>query len=67
MWRNNLIRQQALVERVADGRPRPSEEAEAADLWERMLAHCPPEHRSILTLRRQGLIFFFRHRPIRFL
>ncbi len=34
--------------------PRPSEVAQAADLWERMLAHCPPGHRPVLTLRRQG-------------
>jgi RNA polymerase sigma-70 factor (ECF subfamily) len=34
--------------------PRPSEVAQAADLWERILAHCPPEHRPILGLKRQG-------------
>ena len=34
--------------------PRPSEVVQAADLWERILAHCPPEHRPILGLRRQG-------------
>src|SRR5438270_4138890 len=34
--------------------PRPSEVAQAGDLWERMLARCPPEHRPILGLRRQG-------------
>src|SRR5439155_25599283 len=28
--------------------PRPSEFAQAEDLWERILAHCPPEHRPIL-------------------
>jgi RNA polymerase sigma factor (sigma-70 family) len=32
----------------------PSEVALAEDLWERILASCPPEHRSLLTLRRQG-------------
>ena len=26
----------------------------AGDLWERILAQCPPEHRPILGLRRQG-------------
>jgi DNA-directed RNA polymerase specialized sigma24 family protein len=34
--------------------PCPNEVAQAADLWERILAHCPPEHRPILGLRRQG-------------
>jgi RNA polymerase sigma-70 factor (ECF subfamily) len=41
-------------ETVPCRRPSPSEVAEAADLWERMLAHCPPEHRPLLDLRRQG-------------
>ena len=44
-----------LAGRVPDGGPRPSEEVRADDLWERMLALCPPEHRPILTLRREGL------------
>jgi RNA polymerase sigma-70 factor (ECF subfamily) len=34
--------------------PRPSEVAQAEDLWQRMLARCPAEHRPILALRRQG-------------
>jgi RNA polymerase sigma-70 factor (ECF subfamily) len=34
--------------------PRPSEVAVAADLWERIVARCPVEHRPILALRRQG-------------
>src|SRR5215510_11746517 len=36
--------------------PRPSEIAQAGDLWERILAHCPAEHRPILELRRQGYL-----------
>ena len=44
-----------LVGRVEARGPRPSEEARAGDLWERMLALCPPEHRELLGLRRQGL------------
>jgi RNA polymerase sigma-70 factor (ECF subfamily) len=36
--------------------PRPSELAEAGELWERMLALCPPEHHELLRLRRQGLL-----------
>lgn len=34
--------------------PSPSEVAQAGDLWERLLAHCPPEHHTLLNLRRQG-------------
>jgi RNA polymerase sigma factor (sigma-70 family) len=34
--------------------PCPSEVAQGADLWERILAHCPAEHRPILDLKRQG-------------
>jgi RNA polymerase sigma factor (sigma-70 family) len=34
--------------------PRPSEVAQAGDLWERIQAQCPPEHRPILGLKRQG-------------
>jgi RNA polymerase sigma-70 factor (ECF subfamily) len=35
--------------------PRPSEIAQVHELWERMLENCPPAHREILMLRRQGL------------
>ena len=38
-----------------DHSPRPSEVVQADDLWERMLALCPPDHHSILHLRREGL------------
>jgi RNA polymerase sigma-70 factor (ECF subfamily) len=34
--------------------PRPSESAAAAELWERLLALCPLEHRFLLELRRHG-------------
>jgi RNA polymerase sigma-70 factor (ECF subfamily) len=34
--------------------PRPSESAAAEELWERLLALCPPEHHRVLWLRRQG-------------
>jgi RNA polymerase sigma-70 factor (ECF subfamily) len=40
----------------APGQPRPSEVAQADELWERMLALCPPEHHELLRLRRQGLL-----------
>src|SRR5687767_7695503 len=34
--------------------PRPSEAAAAEELWERLLAVCPPEHHQLLRLRRRG-------------
>jgi RNA polymerase sigma factor (sigma-70 family) len=51
------------TERIGDGdreqllpstKPRPSEVAQAGDLWERIQAHCPPEHHPILGLKRDG-------------
>jgi RNA polymerase sigma factor (sigma-70 family) len=39
---------------LTSSQPRPSEVAQAADVWERLLACCPPEHHPILSLRRQG-------------
>ncbi|HEV3117331.1 MAG TPA: sigma-70 family RNA polymerase sigma factor [Gemmataceae bacterium] len=35
--------------------PDPSQEAEANDLWQRMLLLCPPEHRELLQLKRAGV------------
>jgi RNA polymerase sigma-70 factor (ECF subfamily) len=40
----------------APHQPRPSEVAAAEDLWQRLLALCPPEHHELLRLRRQGLL-----------
>jgi RNA polymerase sigma-70 factor (ECF subfamily) len=40
---------------VGSREPRPSEVVQADDLWERMLALCPPAHHELLRLRRQGL------------
>jgi RNA polymerase sigma factor (sigma-70 family) len=34
--------------------PRPSESAQARELWERLLALCPSEHHELLRLRRRG-------------
>jgi RNA polymerase sigma-70 factor (ECF subfamily) len=34
--------------------PRPSELAQADELWELLLALCPPAHRDLLRLKRQG-------------
>jgi RNA polymerase sigma factor (sigma-70 family) len=39
----------------ASSDPRPSESAEAAELWHRLLALCPVEHHELLRLRRVGL------------
>lgn len=44
-----------LGELATSSQPRPSELARANDLWERMLALCPPEHHELLRLKRQGL------------
>jgi RNA polymerase sigma-70 factor (ECF subfamily) len=35
--------------------PHPGEVLQADDLWERMLALCPPEHHELLRLKREGL------------
>jgi RNA polymerase sigma-70 factor (ECF subfamily) len=34
--------------------PTPSEVVQAEDLWQRIVARCPPQHRPILGLRRLG-------------
>jgi RNA polymerase sigma-70 factor (ECF subfamily) len=34
--------------------PRPSEVFEAEELWQRMLALCPPDHHELLRLKREG-------------
>jgi RNA polymerase sigma-70 factor (ECF subfamily) len=34
--------------------PRPSEVAQANELWEEMLLRCPPAHRGVLRLKQQG-------------
>jgi RNA polymerase sigma-70 factor (ECF subfamily) len=39
---------------VASGQPRPSEIAQANELWQTMLAICPPQHHEVLQLKRQG-------------
>lgn len=37
-----------------DGVPSPSETAQADELWERMVELCPPAHRELLRLKREG-------------
>jgi RNA polymerase sigma-70 factor (ECF subfamily) len=34
--------------------PRPEDVAQADELWQQMLALCPPEHRELLRLKREG-------------
>jgi RNA polymerase sigma-70 factor (ECF subfamily) len=38
------------------GEPRPSEVVQADELWQQMLALCPPAYHELLRLRRQGLL-----------
>lgn len=40
---------------IATTTPRPSEVAQHNELWEQMLALCPPAHHELLRLKRQGL------------
>ena len=59
-FRTALEREQHLAEVSTEclgpsADPRPSEVAQANDLWERMLAFCPPGHHEVLRLRREGL------------
>jgi RNA polymerase sigma factor (sigma-70 family) len=54
-----LAREQSLDGNHADYMPaapgpRPSELAQAADMWKQIQAQCPTEHRPILELKRQG-------------
>jgi RNA polymerase sigma factor (sigma-70 family) len=34
--------------------PRPSQHAQASDLWQRLLSACPPEHRELLRMKGDG-------------
>ena len=38
----------------ASSEPRPSELVQADELWDRLTALCPPAHRELLRLKRQG-------------
>jgi RNA polymerase sigma-70 factor (ECF subfamily) len=40
---------------VSAPQPRPSELAQAEEMWDRLLALCPPEHHDLLRLKRLGL------------
>jgi RNA polymerase sigma-70 factor (ECF subfamily) len=59
-FRTALEREQHLAEvrpesLAGTGQARPSEVAQANDLWAKMLALCPPAHHDVLRLRREGL------------
>jgi RNA polymerase sigma factor (sigma-70 family) len=58
--RNALEREERLSDdspagAVASDQPRPSEFAQRDELWDQMLALCPPAHHELLHLKRQGL------------
>ena len=58
--RNALAREEPLTEdcpasTLASVSPRPSEVAQRNELWERMLALCPPSHHDLLRLKQEGL------------
>jgi RNA polymerase sigma factor (sigma-70 family) len=58
--RHALEREQSLLSdfapaAVASAEPRPSEVVQADELWQEMLAQCPPAHHDVLKLKRQGL------------
>jgi RNA polymerase sigma factor (sigma-70 family) len=60
--KHDLAREEPLasaspVEAIASDSPRPSEIAQQNELWDRMLALCPPAHHEILRLKRAGLTF----------
>jgi RNA polymerase sigma factor (sigma-70 family) len=52
--REELLGDTAAALLPSSARPRPSEAAAAEELWERLLALCPPEHHELLRLRRRG-------------
>jgi RNA polymerase sigma-70 factor (ECF subfamily) len=43
------------VSATTSRQPRPSEIAQGNELWENMLANCPPQYHDLLRLKRQGL------------
>jgi RNA polymerase sigma-70 factor (ECF subfamily) len=55
--RRALDREEPLYEtgHLPTPQPRPSQVAQADELWKQMLLLCPPAHRDLLRLKRQGL------------
>ncbi len=55
MLHEQPLTQTSATELPISKNPRPSEVAQAQDLWNRMLAEALPSHQEILKLRRQGI------------
>jgi RNA polymerase sigma-70 factor (ECF subfamily) len=53
--REEPLRSDDALEGHASPQPRPSEVAQAGELWDKMSKLCPPAHREILELKRLGL------------
>jgi RNA polymerase sigma-70 factor (ECF subfamily) len=53
--REQPLADHALAEAVASEGPRPSEVAQVNELWERILALCPPNHQELIRMKRAGL------------
>lgn len=57
--RRSLEREQPLADEgdvsPPSSQPRPSEVAQADELWQHLLDVCPPAHRELLRLKREGL------------
>jgi RNA polymerase sigma factor (sigma-70 family) len=54
MNRERSLELERLEERAPSSDPRPSEIVQADELWEEMMALCPPAHHELLRLKRQG-------------
>jgi RNA polymerase sigma-70 factor (ECF subfamily) len=53
--REQSVDEARTVGATASRQPRPSEIAQGNELWEIMLANCPPKYHELLRLKRQGL------------
>jgi RNA polymerase sigma factor (sigma-70 family) len=52
--REESLEKGEIGEQVVSADPRPSETAQAEELWQEMLALCPPAHQRLLRLKREG-------------
>lgn len=52
--RQESVDDDSVYQQVHAPGPRPSQVAQADELWQEMLALCPPAHRDLLRLKRQG-------------
>jgi RNA polymerase sigma-70 factor (ECF subfamily) len=53
--REQSVQETPVLSAAASPQPRPSEIAQGNELWETMLASCPPKYHEILRLKREGL------------